>query len=54
MNESLEPVQRNAPPPDYNVRRPYEEENQVDMEEIERSMDRPPEEGKGQFIDVLA
>lgn len=54
MDESLEPVQSNRSPADYYVRELYELEREAELEEIDRQMNRPPEEGKGQYIDVFA
>ena len=54
MGEGVEQVTNNLPPIETNGGRPYEEEYQVDGEEFDRHMERPPENGKGQNIDVLA
>lgn len=54
MDESLEPVQSSRSQADYYYKELYELEREAELEELDRQMDRPPEEGKGQYVDVFA
>lgn len=54
MSDSVESVRSNPPPPEVDQRRIYEEQRRIELEELERSQERPPEEGKGQYLDVVA
>lgn len=52
MNDYIESIRNGVPPPDHQIQRIREEERRSDIEETERRMERPPEEGKGQVIDI--
>ena len=54
MDENVESVRRSQIARDLQISQQYEEERQANLEELERQMERPPEEGKGQVVDVLA
>jgi len=54
MDEGVSPVRNANPPPEIDSRRPYEEERRRELDELDRRLEGPPEEGKGQYVDVLA
>lgn len=54
MDESIEQVRNDRPPPDVRDRQYYEESRREELRELDRRMERPPEEGKGQNVDVFA
>lgn len=54
MDEGVSPVRNSNPPPEIDRQRAYEEDRRGELEELDRRMERPPEDGKGQYVDVLA
>ena len=54
MSDRVEQVHNNPPPPELYDRRSYEEIRRSDLDELDRQRERPPEEGKGQNVDVYA
>jgi len=54
MDETIPPVRNETPPPEVNSWRNCDEQRRREVEEAERQQERPREDGKGQYVDVLA